>query len=260
MLHSKSLAIVFTLLLCFLISSCNKSNVVSPDDLSPQKQLSKIVQDANNYSTFSYSNNKLSKYENIFDSKLFRSITLNYEGNNRPQTENYKSAFGDLLKKYYYDSTSKLDSMDFLLKDTSNNYIPEGHLKYYYNSLNQLIKMEQYDVEYKLLFTTENNYNGNGNIVESKFYDSNGLREISTKTYDNKTNPWYNLKEWLNYDISKSKNNLLSSNTTFSNNSQENTVTTYTYTYDSDGYPISRIIEFTSNKIKTTITETYEYQ
>ena len=197
--------------------------------------------------------------KSIAESKLFRTITLNYDGKSKPQTENYKTDFEDLLKKYYYNSSSNLDSMEFMLKDSMNNYQLYGKLKYYYNSLNQLIKTEQYNNKGILMITTEYKYDENVNISEVRFYDSKGLKEITTKTYDNKKNPWHELKDWLNYDVAVSKNNVQSISSTYYNG-QENSETKHTYTYDSDGYPITKKIEYITNSIDTTLNETYEYQ
>ncbi|MHB8338961.1 MAG: hypothetical protein ACYDEE_16220 [Ignavibacteriaceae bacterium] len=261
MLHSKSLVTVISLFLLFFLSSCKKNDLVSPNNISPQKQLTKIVQDANNYSTLAYANNKLSQYQSVSDSKISNLVTLNYNGQNKPQTEYYTFQTEELLKKYYYGSSSNLDSTDIMLKDSTNNYNLDGHLKYYYNSLNQLIKIEQYDTKYNLLFTTDYSYDGNGNISERQLYSSNGFNnEVTTMKYDDKINPWYNLKGWFHYDISMSKNNLISYSTTNSNNNIANAEATYNYTYDSDGYPVSVNIVVTTNNVKNNITEKFEYQ
>ncbi len=260
MFKPKSFATALSLFLFLFFSGCN-NNVAPLNEVSSLKKLTKIVQDANNYSLFSYVNGKLSKLETISNSKLFRSISLNYDGKNKPQTENYITPFQELLKKYYYDSSSKLDSMDIMFVDGTNIYKQYRHLKYYYNSLNQLSKTEYYNTEYKLIFTTEYKYDGAGNTIERRFYDSNGLNELTKMTYNNKINPWYILKDWLiDYNASMSKNNLTSSSSIYSNNSQKNTETIFTYTYNSDNYPISKTMEITRNNIKTTLTERYEYK
>ena len=259
MSHSKSLAVVLSIFLSFFSLSCNKNNVVSPNDISPQKQLSKIVQDANNYSAFYYSNGKLSKYESYANTQLNTSVTLNYAGEVKPQSENYIGIGGDLMKYYHYNSNSVLDSMIFSWKDSSGNYIPQGYKKYYYNGLGQLAKTEQFTNSNLLVAKFEYSYDSNGNEIEEKLFDSNQLVSDATMTYDNKVNPWYSLKDCLLYNVSINKNNELSRNQVYYN-AQENYQTTASYVYDSDGYPINSETQYSSQSNNITITKTYEYK
>jgi hypothetical protein len=241
----------------FLLSACKNEDIVTP---IPQKQLSKIIQDADNYSTFDYLSGKLIIFQTITESEIFASVILNYDGNNLPQSEFYKTINEDVLKKYYYNESSLLDSMDYFRKDNSINYTIAGHMKYYFNESNLLSKIEQYNLANDLAFTTYYDYDASGNIIDRRFYYSDVLNEITTMTYDNKINPWYGLKEWLNYEASISKNNLLSSSTVYPNNSQNNSETMFTYNYDSDGYPISSVMEYTSSSNNIIINNTYEYK
>lgn len=259
MLHSKSL-VVLVIFLSFFFMSCNKNNVISPNDVSPQKQLAKIVQDSNNYIELSYKNDKLLEYKNINNSNLYISITLNYNGNSKPQSEYYSSDSDNLVKYYYYDSLSSLDSTVIMLKDSTNSYKLDGHLSYYYNNQNQLLKVKQYNVENNLLFTTEYSYDAVGNIIEVHVFGLNGYDELTTMEYDNKINPWHSLKDYFHYDISFSNNNLKSATTTYANNPLQNTQTEYSYTYGSNGYPLTCKIETTVGGNKSIINEKFEYQ
>lgn len=243
--------------IAFLLNGCKNDDIVTP---AQQKILSKIVQDSDNYSTFDYLNGKLIIFQTITSSEIFASVILDYNGSSLPQSEFYKTINEDLMKKYYFNASALLDSADLMRKDNQGNYVLVGHLKYSYNLSNRLSKMEQFNTNNQMLFTTEYTYDASGNVIEKHFYSSGGLNEIYTMTYDNKINPWNNLKGLLNYDATMSKNNLLSIIATYVNNSQNNYEVLFTYKYDSDGYPLSRVMEHTINNIKTTSNYLYEYQ
>ncbi len=73
-------------------------------------------------------------------------------------------------------------------------------------------------IDDELKFNKKYNYDSSENVIESRFYISNQLYVIYTGSYDNKINPWHNLKNWLNYEATIIKNNLLGSSTIFVNN------------------------------------------
>jgi len=257
MFNIKSFFVVLMAII-FPLTGCKNDTIVTSVQ---NKQLSKIIQDDDNYSTFNYLNGKLVIYQTISGAEIFLSVILNYDNSDLPQSEHYKTRNEDILKNYYFNQSSMLDSMDFLLySNTTYNYVIDGHMKYSYNASNHLIKMEQYNTGYELLFTTEYDYDASENIVESRFYNMNGLLEIAKMTYDNKTNPLYHLKGLLNYEATMSKNNLVSTSTTNVNNSQNNSETIITYKYSSDGYPVTRTIDYIGYNNKSTLSYTYEYQ
>lgn len=187
------------------------------------------------------------------------SISLTYGGESKPQSEIYKTPMEEILKKYYYDNSSKPDSMTISFYDSARDYIQSGVVKYYYNGLNQLIRTEQYNINGLMVNKVEYTYDTSGNIVKELSYLSNGLYEEKDMTYDNKINPYNNLSVYLYYDLSRSKNNLLSEKITNVQNSQLSSETAYTYIYDSDNYPIERTVK-TTGLGAVTITERYEYQ
>jgi hypothetical protein len=267
MLHSKFSYIVISLLLTSLISSCNKNYIISPNENTPQKQMSKIIQDDNNYSTFSYLNNRLSNYETINDSKLFRSIILSYAGNNKLKTENFSDKFNSYLRKFNYDSTGKMIRANYLYTNSSgNNPSINIYINYVYNNLGQLYRTEQYNYndstkEFVNTFNIDYKYDASGNVVERSIYTADGnLFEKEISTYDDKINPWYSLKDCFYYDATLSKNNLKSVTITYSNTPSLNMQTDYTYTYDASGYPLTCQIVAAQGGNNSTINEKFEYQ
>lgn len=250
---------IFTLLFAvtFLLIGCkSEDDIISP---TQQKLLSKIVYDNASYSTFDYENGKLSKYENYSNGVLTTSIVLNYNGNDRPQSELYKNRNDNFLKKYFYKN-ALLDSTELSIKDSVGNYSVFAYMKYHYNQSNLLVKMVQQNITNQLSYTTDYFYDASGNIVEYRFYSGSQLEYSSAIAYDTKVNPWYELRNWLNYDMTISKNNSISSSMVFVNNIQWNSETNSIYQYDSDGYPISSTANYYSNTDSTIINQTYEYK
>ena len=244
-------------LVTFLLISCKSDDdIVTPNQ---QKLLSKIFQDNDNYSTFEYENGKLSKYEVYSNGVLYTSITLSYDGNEQPQSELNINQTQEVLKKYFYKG-AVLDSTEYLSKDTSGTFKVFGYLKYYYNQSNKLDRKVQYTTNNSVIMTIEYFYEANGNVSERRIYITNRLDAILTSTFDNQTNPLYYLKNWLNYDLTMNHNNILSTKAVFVNNSFRNREATYTYTYDSDGYPISSIANIMTSLDTSTINEVYEYK
>lgn len=267
MLHSKFSYMVISLLLTSFISSCNKNYIISPNDITPQKQISKVIQDDNNYSTFSYLNNRLSNYETINESKLFRSIILSYAGSNKLQSENFSDKYNSYLRKFNYDSTGRMVRADYLYTDSSgNNPTINIYINYLYNELGQLYKTEQYNYNSssKVFDNTLNinyKYDASGNVIERSMYTADGnLHEKETSTYDDKINPWYSLKDYFYYDVTLSKNNLSSETITYPNTPSQNIHTDYTYTYDANGYPFTCQIVAAQGENYSTINEKFEYQ
>jgi hypothetical protein len=242
----------------FLLSSCkNEDDIIIP---AQQKIISKITRDAGNYTTFDYLDGKLSKYDGYANGGLITSIVLDYNGSMRPQSELYKYQNEEILKKYFYNSSSLLDSMEFSFKDSLNNFEVIGYMKYSYNQSNQLNKTVQYTTSNSIVMSTEYYYDASGNVIERRYYLANQLDAIYTNTFDSKINPLNYLKNWLNYDISMNKNNILSTSAVFVNNNQFNSEMIYNYVYDSEGYPISSIANYYSSTDSTIINQTYEYK
>lgn len=242
----------------FLLFSCkNEDDIVSP---TQQKLLSKIIQDADNYSTFDYEGGRLSKYEYYSNGELNISINLSYDVSNRSLSELWKDHNQEILKKYFYNKSLILDSMALSIKDISNNFKLFSYTNYFYNQSNQLSKTVVFLTIDSTLMSTEYFYDVFGNINERRYYLDNQLNAIVSYTFDCKINPFYTLKSSFNYDISMNKNNILSNSEIFVNNSQSNTQMIYNYVYDSDGYPISSVENYITNIDTTTFNQTFEYK
>jgi hypothetical protein len=243
------------LLLAVILADC-KDNSVSPSS-SSSGFLSKIVVNDSSYQSFSYANGKLVKYEQFWNNNLISSDSIIYNGKKLPQSVVYISGSTDRLIKYYYDSSENLDSVNIFRKNDSGDYVPEMYLRNFYNSWNQLSKTEQFNERYELILTITYKYDAVGNVIEKSLDDSTGLLKLTTMTYDNKINPWHLLKDWYRYDISISKNNVLSIHNNYYLRSDD---TKYTYTYNSDGFPVSAVMEYTSPDSHSTMNERFEYK
>lgn len=261
MSDSKSLIAVLVLFITILfLSGCSDNDVVSPGTYDPP-MLSKIFQDSNNYTSFQYENGKLFRYEQVSKGKILTSIELNYDGKEKPQSEIYLTESGEFLKQYYYNSSfdGRLDSMHYKIKDGTGSYQLIAVLKYSYDGTNQLIKKEQLSISNQLVFSTDYSFYFNGNIIEKRLTNPGGLSEVTTSKYDDKINPLYYLKDWLNYEATKQKNNVISRKMV-RNSSEFNLESRYTYEYNDAGLPISRTVSLvTSSGIDSSYTETYQY-
>ena len=89
-----------------------------------------------------------------------------------------------------------------------------------------------------------------------------GFFKKVTMKYDNKINPWYQLRRWLKDNYSTmSRNNMISQRVEYNaNDSSSNVNSDYKYDYDSDNYPISRVEVFSTGGYQGTAKQTYAYQ
>jgi len=135
--------------------------------------------------------------------------------------------------------------------DSSINY--NQYLEYWYTPAGQMNPFTTTIGTGKYTFL-------NGNLIKDEFI-GNDYNEITNYTYDTKNKPTKNI---LNYalifdnDGTISVNNLTSINKIRNNTptggqaSQINTLTNYTYTYNSDNYPISSVKTIIENGVTTT--------
>lgn len=258
MSYLKSFINVVLPILILVISSCNDNESVAPDYSSSPKKLVKIYESSGNYSAFSYNNERLTKYEKFVDSVGIISRTFNYEGKDKPVSENYISENTDILNLYFYNSSILLDSTAIMFRTSSGNYILSGYIKHLYNESGQLVYETHYTNGNNLIIKTEYIYDSNGNVSERWDYDSDGLGSISSMTYDDKINPLHSLHDCLNLESSINNNNLLSRAMTDVRSGMI-TETMFSYEYDDDDYPVSVSIEVDGLGGAIIIGQTYEY-
>ncbi len=258
MFSSKFFAAALSVIIISILAGCNKNEVISPNNpSSPKKVLSKLIQDPNNYSDFSYVNGKVAKYENVYNSQISYSATFDYDNEGRPQTGYFNLPYNDdQMKKYFYDSSSRLDSMQFFIKDSNSIYVPMGTVIIFYNSAGELIKWQQINIPNKLIMTFEYEYDVNGNVIDTKAYDANGLYSETVMSYDNKINPL----PYTDGEVPISKNNEITGSYSEPRNPEQNYSFKYTYTYDKDGYPLTETYFYTQGSVKDTVAQTYQYQ
>lgn len=262
MLKSKLLTIAISLSIIFLISNCSDTGV-SPNNIESNKKLTKIISGSNDYTSFYYSNGKLSNFEKMYGSQVLNSSTLYYDSLGDLQSEIYHTQSLDYLYRYYYDSSFKRDSTDVSVIDSALSDGPFMRSKYCYNSINQLVKVEEYSIwkgnVNKKLSYTEYKYDDSGNVIEERTYIANVLSTIMTMAYDNKINPYRNMKDNIHFEQSLSKNNMTNLKVIYSDNTG-NMEIKYTYYYDGFGYPIYKETEGVNSSNVKTVEERYEYQ
>lgn len=255
MLKVKSIIFV-SYAIIFLLSACNSEDIVTPQ---LQKQLIKISNNSDNYSTFSYQDALLTKYETIDNSQLFNSVSFNYDSTNRVISAVENTNIFEYFNTYIYDMNNRMEKILLSIKDSSSNYVPSGYVKYFYYNTSNLAREEKYNSQDELITKTEFEYDANGNLVRNLFYHNNMLYSTVTSTYDNKINPWYNLRNSLIYPVSLSKNNATYTHIIYEDVSQGNVEYNITYAYDENGYPLTRRLVYITNGITSTSNSVYDY-
>ncbi len=253
MLHP---SIKFVIIFLFiLVSGCREEDFISPAPNS--KKILKIIQNSSDYNIFTYSNDRLMRFQTFSSGENNFSISLFYTESNflRREERSYNKQLQSF--DFHYDEKLRISSSDFAIEGTNIYY-----LKYYYDQKNRLIKNEQYRKDESIpLFRTEYNYDQNDNVIEKRVYDETDLIQKHTYRYDGKINPYYEIRNNLFYDYTFSKNNVLEEYDTLYYGITPYTMTIKNvYTYDEYGYPSSKISDVEESGNKKSIAVTYHYQ
>jgi len=175
-----------------------------------------------------------------------------YTANNKFSLDIYNTGVLSIHEDVMLNSNSLFDST-FQYNDTNDTTTE----KYFYNSNNQLITLNEYDYSKNygsdISNITSYSYDGNGNIVKTTDTDN------QVETFDYYTDLVYAMpftNPYLTQGLKASKKmNLLKTHTVTSNGSLVGSVT-YTYTFDSD----NRISTITQTSDDGTIgVQTYTY-
>lgn len=162
--------------------------------------------------------NRLIRNNSYNNSGLYHYFTFDYDSNTitriRYQYYSFQDTWGGDNEKsvYCYNSKNECERIDFYSKNDNGDWD----------------KSDYYTV---CIWT-------NDNLTELKHYNGESIEYTETFQYDDKLNP----EKLLNYIISpwtKSKNNMISSSTKYSDGRE--TTTTYEYTYNDYGYPTTKI-------------------
>lgn len=133
---------------------------------------------------------------------------------------------GESISVYTYDGSGRLIRTATNGGDTT---------KFEYNASGQVIRaifdryLNDYTREYKYPNTTTTNFSESVNI------SWNGFRMTETYTYDEKPNPLFRSRAWIEDVLTETENNI-----TKIENDYSSDVVEYTYTYNSRGIPATR--------------------
>ena len=260
MYRSGSHFIAILLIIIISFAGCKNETVVPAEENSVQF-IKKITQDEKNYSEYIYNNGLLIKYESYKKGKMESSVTLEYAEGNILKDELVEESASVVKKEFMYDDSGKIIRID-LNEKFSGDYERVGYIMFTYNKLNQLLKTEQYHNGSTFpLNRTEYEFDINDNLMSEKVYYGQYLQTSSTYTYDNKTNPFNRLKKKFISALTMSKNNILTcKRIDYSNAYNVATNTTYMYTYNSSGYPVTRKILVLTNDGGSKAEEIFEYK
>lgn len=174
------------------------------------------------------------------------SIFSNYRGQNSSGFERYS------IQKFSYDKTNKLISIVNLSSEGSienpvNEY--EINCHFTYDKSNQIIEEHQYIKTSGSTQTTKYEYNNDGSVKSNNKYYLNGNliveksnNEVYTYSYNDKTNPFYNIYTKA-YKAIKSidKNDRILIERTADNGTS---YAEYFITYDSDNYKVKEHLKY----------------
>jgi hypothetical protein len=227
---------LLTLMVLISLSSCSKedtSNLILPKKIIYTDETSENYKEIQT-STFIYNGNKIIKIERI-----------NYSFPHRNSNENYVYKGNLIVKQYSDDSETHFSYEKNKLKKING-------LEYIYNLDNTILVHYPTVGDYLLTFENENLIK-NAFVIDTYYNDIKGIySNISTYENDIFNNPFKNvlgfnkliditLYDILTYVPVSQTNNVtkrtkIITNTAYSKDNSKY-VTTYDYTYNSDGYP-----------------------
>lgn len=260
MYHSGSHFIAILLIIIISITGC-KTETVAPLEESSAQFIKKITQDEKNYSEYIYNNGLLIKYESYKKGKPESLVTLEYSEGNVLQSELVVEAAKVVKKEFTFDDSGRIIKIN-LKEKFGSDYESVGYILFTYNKLNQLFITEQYFYNSTApSIRTEYTFDNNENLIAENVYYGQFLQVSSTYTYDNKTNPFNRLKKKFISAMTMSKNNILTcKRTDYSSPYNGAANITYTYTYDSSGYPVMRKTVVLTNDGGSKTEEAFEYK
>lgn len=246
-------------------TACEKDPVKKPDEPQQTQKLIKVSEDADNYSTFEYNaNGQLSKMKQASkegDETEIMEITYTY--NDQKKVTGLSMA-GLVNLKYIY-TNNKITKVEWY----SNNIMGAYDVITYNGE--KITKIEKYfrgaNATFDLDSKSECSYFDNGNIKEIKNFillDDEQMKHAGTRQfeqYDNKKSPFKSFGEaniglFLEF---LSVNNITRLKSLHANGTIEQD-TEITYTYNTEGYPLTSTSKSTEGGVVTNSTSTFTYQ
>ena len=246
-------------------TACQKDPVEKPIDPEQTKKLMKVSEDANNYSAFEYNaDGNLSKMTIASDEDgdpEILAITYTYNDQKKPTGLNFA---GIANFKYIY-SGNKITKVELY----SNNILGAYDVLHYTGEM--ISKVEKYfrgaNATFELDSKSEYSYYDNGNIKETKNYimnDDAQWEHTDTQQYlqyDTKKSPYKSIGE---VNIGLFLEFLSVNNITrwkrINPNGNITTETEISYTYNTEGYPLTSTVKSTVDGVVTNSSSTFSYQ
>jgi hypothetical protein len=232
-----TLAIVATTLFS---ASCKKDSVTHPGGPggTPEMKIARIDRDTNNYSVFTYnSDGKVVGYTNN-DEGTLSTVTATYNGK-----KVVTATLNDQLYKFSYNG-DQLKRVD-IYADKNNATDVDFYTEYTYTGgrISETGLFGKLDTNFKKVLKTVNQYNAAGDITITETYSLNPLTDqfflysTSKFEYDDKKNPLMSISDLtVVMNGSQSPHNV-TKETVYDRANQVRETNTYTFTYNSNGYP-----------------------
>jgi YD repeat-containing protein len=239
----KSILSIFIISI-LLISGC-KDESTQPLDLQSKRLLHKTYSNpnTNTYTEYFYDvSDKLIMIESFNSGNLERRTEYEYNNNQYNIKEStFHTYFGVPENSYFineYNGQGLLSNTSTYLKMFDSTYELRSNTKYEYDVNKKLIKSSIFNTDSVEVKYTLFNYDGNGNVIETNFYQNGSLSFNDKYEYDNMNNPLRQVTALLSvYTISK--NNVIKHSQINYMMGNDFSTTEYTYQYNKYGYPIS---------------------
>ncbi|MPS74572.1 MAG: hypothetical protein E2590_15675 [Chryseobacterium sp.] len=263
----KNLLQVLLILPLFISCSSNDNDEITPEDITPilPVKITETTKSGNTYYlTMKYDGDKIIESNDEDGSKT----VYTYNGNNIVKSVEYDKNSNIVYTQEFAYNNDRLSSekitdthMGTLSYTINYNYVNDNTVKYkllesstYNSSTGTFSNFKYTDYETTLV---------NGNVSKIKRTLSSGMVINRTYIYDNKNNPFSNIKGFVkinlltSYDGDYGVNNLTKL-TSSSTDSYFNYTNTTSYEYNSNNYPVKQLTNYTDNSNGSSTT-VYQY-
>ncbi|MBU0561504.1 MAG: hypothetical protein KJ799_18545 [Bacteroidetes bacterium] len=232
------------IIIILLVSSC-KDESTQPLEIQNKNLLHKTYSNpnTNTYTEYFYdASDKLIMIESFYNGNLERRSEYEYNDNQYIIKENTFITYPGVPEYSYnlneYDEQGFLSNTFTYLKMFDSTYELRSNTKYEYDVNKRLIKSSIFNTDSVEVKYTLFNYDENGNVVETNFYQNGSLSFNDKYEYDNMNNPLRQVTALFSvYTISK--NNVIKHSQINYMMGNDFSTTAYTYQYNKYGYPIS---------------------
>jgi hypothetical protein len=248
----------YVLISLLLLFGCMRDRITSPKPSASGLRLSSILQDGVDIGVwFFYENGNLSAIEDKQEEPGDNRNSFIYQADRPVRLELTGRIYGSgLLLLYEYSPDGLVNKLVCM-----NGEFHQFDVRIFRDSAGRIICVDHVLPDGSSWQRYELAYDANGNVMEERRFSSGRLNWIIIREFDDKVNPTYPFREILmHYPVFFSRNNPTRISSPLQDGIQTTDVSTCTYTYDLNGYPLTRKTITTSGKNQPLeISSTYHY-